>query len=84
MDGKLWVRDGDAGSYTRLDSLHDLADFLRQLEVTEYDVRTGGIEAPGFRGENYISVYWGDAAANLVRDLTGPQHEVVREFLFTR
>ena len=71
---RLWLRVGDMGEYEDYgNDLAAVADALIQYQVTtgrEISRVKGGIEAPGFRGQNYISLYWGDKNSNHVRDLS--------------
>lgn len=67
----FWMRLGDAAEYESFDSIGDVAERLRENGVKSITAwREGGCYAPGFEGNNYISLYVGDADANLERSLT--------------
>ena len=76
MNGlRLWVRVGDGGEYEAFgDDLEDLIGYLNELCVGTV---TNWIDAgPGvgfdreFYGYDFISLFWGDANADLVAHLT--------------
>lgn len=67
---QLWLRLGDAGDYEAWDDIEQVAGILQECSVTDLTTVAGGIEACGFEGDNYISLYWGDAEAELIRELT--------------
>lgn len=76
-DSSLWLRLGDYGDYEEFGQDFDALG-LRLLEAgigpREFFVmRDGGFETRGFVGENYISLYWGDAESNFVRNLTSEE-----------
>ena len=66
----VWVRVGDAGEYESFDSLNDALAYLNELkagEVTGWvDGGAGvGIETVNYHGYDFISLFWGDDAADL-------------------
>ena len=70
-----WVctRLGDAGDYERHDSIAEAAEALQEAGVKgPVDIRTAGkaMYAPGYDGQNYISLFWGDVTTEHTRDLT--------------
>lgn len=71
----IWMRLGDADDYHAFDGLDDVANKLADcgVESVERHCRFG-VSAPGFEGNNYISLYWGpdpgDGSAEATRELT--------------
>ena len=74
-DDVVWIRLGDDDDYHAFDGLDEIADLLAEVGIHEVE-RYGlyGVSAPGFRGHNYISLYWGphpgDGSAEASRGLT--------------
>lgn len=71
---RVWVRVGDAGDYEQFIGLGFALDYLNELGVGEIDdwindPHAVGCETPNYWGNDYISLYWGDANANLIRPL---------------
>jgi len=70
---KLWYRLGDAGEYETADEDFDalgLALFEAGVRGADIDSWTElGLRAPGFEGQNYISLYWGDDEGGPLRAL---------------
>ena len=72
----VWMRVGDEDSYHPFDAIEDAAQYLGEfysLRHITYRDRFG-VTAPGFEGNNYISLYWGtdpkDGSAEATRALT--------------
>ena len=67
-DLKVWTRLGDQGDYEDYDTPYDagikIGEVYSILEPFEDEVkpryRGKGYELPGFEGNNYISLFWGD------------------------
>jgi len=74
----VWLRIGDAGEYDQFDALHDVLGFLYHWNIGQ-ELRwvRGGFQTELHAGWDYISLYWGDAAANLVRSLSEEEREEV-------
>lgn len=76
----IWMRVGDEDGYHAFDTVEDAAQGLwdsdRVASVERFD---SGVTAPGFEGENYISLYWGtdpqDGSAEMTRLLTDDELE---------
>lgn len=68
----LWMRLGDGGEYESFDGMAEVADSLRESNVSGISKVDGGISAPGYQGNNYISLYWGTAESS---DLTNQLSE---------
>ena len=70
-----WIRVGDTGSYQSFDGLDDAVGYLNDCQVGKIDhwVDSGpgvGIDTPNFHGHDFVSLFVGDLAGNLVRTLT--------------
>lgn len=66
----IWVRLGDADNYNRCDDLTDAADFMDLFGVHQvFRSRMYGVEADGLTGQNDISLFFGDDAAQPTREL---------------
>ena len=79
---KLWIRIGDDGDYRPLDDLADAIDYLNSLSVGTVDrwIDAGpgvGFETPNFHGYDFVSCYWGDDKADLVRPLDAGERAVI-------
>lgn len=79
---EIWTRFGDGDGYrSHGDDLDALADCIHEHRIESAGINwiDGGFVAPGYEGCNYVSLYWGDAAGDMVRRLTKPERrEVVR------
>ncbi len=82
---KIWVRAGDSDNYNEFDGLQEVTDYLGEMGATgplewcnEY-----GVTGPEFRGDNYISLFWGDNDAQPIRSLTTDEHNEVNRLLST-
>ena len=78
---KLWVRAGDADNYNDFDGLQEVADYLAEMGAHDPLERCNeyGVTSPEYRGQNYISLFWGDDDAQPIRSLTiDEQNEVNR------
>jgi hypothetical protein len=69
---RLWLRIGDQADYAPFDSVADACAALTEAGVEASDVNPEAMAlyAPGFNGQNYVSIFWGDADAQPVRNLT--------------
>ena len=78
---KLWVRAGDGDNYNAFDGFQEVADYLSEMGATVPLERCNeyGVTSPEFRGQNYISLFWGDDDAQPIRSLTiDEQNEISR------
>jgi hypothetical protein len=68
---KLWLRLGDNAEYNEFDDLDSLRDFLLEsgIDLEEIEPLDGGFTTPMFEGQNYVSLYWGDAGGEFEQDL---------------
>lgn len=80
---KLWVRVGDGDNYTCFDGFQEVADYLANMGANEpLEVcNRYGVTSPAYRGNNYISLYWGEADAQPTRSLTIHEHNEVNRLL---
>jgi hypothetical protein len=79
----LWVRAGDGDNYNPFDGLQEVADYLADMGATgplEW-CNNYGVTSPEFRGNNYISLFWGDADAQPTRSLTTSEHDEINRLL---
>jgi hypothetical protein len=87
MSEQLWVRVGDAGDYEPCgDDLDALIDYLNELGIGQVDhwIDAGpgiGFATPNYHGHDFISLFWGDADANLVRRLNREERAIVESGL---
>lgn len=83
-DEFLWIRLGDAAEYENYG--HDLAaltSLLLDVGVRKIwrSSRKLGVEAEGFTGYNYISLYWGDRDAAGIRPITTRELNQINKWL---
>jgi len=83
MSEQLWLRVGDAGDYENFgDDLDAVLDYLNELragEVTGW-VLGGigvGLETVNYWGYDFVSLFWGDSNANLIRALDDQERAAV-------
>ena len=78
----IWLRVGDMGEYESFDALTEALDYLNELSVGEVTHwRPAGIETVNCWGHDYISLYHGDADANLLFDMLPDERMFVEETL---
>jgi len=82
----VWLRLGDIAEHEKFDSPHEAGEAVGErlsLHPEEYRppsfrYRSAGVDIePYFIGNNYVSLFWGDADAQWIRDLTDDEK---REF----
>lgn len=80
---KLWVRAGDADNYNDFDGFQQVADYLAEMGATaplgwcnKY-----GVTSPEYRGNNYISLFWGDDDAQPTGSLHPDEHSEINSLL---
>jgi hypothetical protein len=80
---QLWVRAGDSDNYNGFDGLPKVADYLAEMGATTPVERRNkyGVTPPEYRGNNYISLFWGDDDAQPIRSLTIAEHNEVNRLL---
>ena len=80
---QLWIRLGDGGEYESFgDDFDALADAITESGITEIrNWIVGGFQTDAFDGYNYVSLYWGDDDANLLRQLANTERKQVEEIL---
>ena len=82
---RLWVRVGDGGEYEQHgQDLDAVIDVLFEAGVRGDDLQWahGCLATEVYAGQNYISLFWGDANSNIVKGLTKVQQaEIKRKLL---
>jgi hypothetical protein len=80
---QLWVRAGDGDNYNGFDGVQEVADYLAEMGATgPLDwCNKYGVTSPEYQGNNYISLFWGDVAAQPIRPLTVDEHNEVNGLL---
>ncbi len=67
----IWVRLGDGDNYNRFDDLDEAAEYMTLFGVMHvHRTQKYGVAAKGFTGLNYISLFFGDSAAQPTAELT--------------
>jgi hypothetical protein len=79
-----WVRVGDQGDYQPVDDLDAVIGTLNEWRVGEVTAWVDGgigvgIETTECYGYDFISLFWGDDQANLIRPLNGWERAKVEE-----
>jgi hypothetical protein len=76
---RLWIRMGDASDYESFDCVEDAGSSLMESGINPKKAHAveKGMVAPGFTGRNYISLFWGDAKAQFIRELTPEEFEAM-------
>jgi hypothetical protein len=79
----LWVRAGDSDNYNAFDGFQEVADYLAEMGATDRLERCNeyGVTSPEYRGNNYISLFWGDDDAQPSRPLTIGEHDEINRLL---
>jgi hypothetical protein len=79
----LWVRAGDGDNYNGFDGVQEVADYLAEMGATgPLDwCNKYGVTSPEYQGNNYISLFWGDDAAQPLRPLTVGEHNEINRQL---
>jgi hypothetical protein len=73
VDLFVWLRLGDASTYEKHDDISSVVLALQEVGVKgplSGGVLPGHVYAEGFKGLNYISLFWGDKDCRFVKDLT--------------
>jgi len=68
---RLWMRLGDMSDYEEFgNDFDEVADLAAEAGIDQVDkwVRSG-FTALGFESNNYVSLYWGDDDADMIRPL---------------
>lgn len=82
----FWIRVGDQGDYQPVDDLDAVIESLNEWQVGEVTgwVEGGrgvGVETTKCYGYDFISLFWGDDQANLIRPLDAEERATVDEGL---
>ena len=80
---QILVRVGDGDNYNFMAGVHEVADYLAEMGATDPLERCNkyGVATIEFRGNNYISLFWGDEDAQPIRSLTIAEHNEVNRLL---
>ena len=79
---KLYVRMGDLGDYEEVGGVVELIDHLRAYGIREVWAHGPfGLAAEGYRGDNYISAYFGRDVETPLRGLTADEIAYLNEKL---
>lgn len=81
----LWLRLGDVSEYEQFgDDFAALALALYDANIKPDDIRpcNGGFTTPYYDAHNWVSLFWGDGDANLIRDLTPDEFGYLRNELY--
>ncbi len=84
MSLQIWVRCGDADDYNAFDGYDEVASYFAEMGVQKINIKKYGdfgAKAKGFTGRNYISLYWGDADAQVVKNLTTRERHLINSSL---
>jgi hypothetical protein len=74
----VWVRLGDGDDYNRFDDLAEATEYMALFGVKHvYRCQRYGVEAKGLTGQNYISLFFGDAQAQPTADLTSSEITII-------
>lgn len=86
LEGLFWMRLGDGGEYTSFGDIQELEDELRYYDeelgigpVTQWTQY--GFLTPEYKGNNYISIYFGDEEAQPLRELSPREKYTVEKTL---
>lgn len=81
--GSVWARFGDGGDYEDLgDELYAVATALVDNDVANpVSWQKMGLSCAGYRGDNYVSIYWGKTAEDPSRELNANEKRQIEEFL---
>ena len=79
----LWLRVGDADNYHE-EGVHlsNVAEHLANLGISH--IRRGGrfgVVAPGYEGQNYISLFWGNADSDPIRQVSDEEISNINKVL---
>jgi hypothetical protein len=75
-----WLRIGDNGEYESFDDLAGAIDRLAGAGLVLGWV-AGGVQTEAYRGNNYVSFFWGDDCAELIRHLNKRERTAVEQAL---
>ena len=70
---------GDADGYHSVETFDEIFDVLREVNVGENITRCpAGIDSRRYRGDNYISLYWGDDFGNFSEEISDQELEKIQ------
>lgn len=72
----LWLRVGDCGEYEVMSEIDAAIEYLNELGVGKITCWVkGGFETQNYRGQDYISLYYGDHEADHIADIGEDEDE---------
>ncbi len=78
----LWARFGDGDDYHDVGGIVELIDELKNLGIKRIEpCNKFGVEADEYRGQNYISLYFGDDVETPSRGLSWRELELVNSHI---
>ncbi len=79
---KIWVRVGYGSDYCDCPGLTEAIEYLADSQAFGPFGRVKyGLICPTYDGNNYISIYWGDADAQPTRELTETEYGLIEWLL---
>lgn len=69
---KIWLRLGDNAEYEDYDSIEEIKEIFEERELTKDFTRRCqyGVQNAEFKGNNYISLYYGDEEAQPIKEIS--------------
>ena len=81
----IWVRLGDGDTYNRFDDLAEVSEYMAEFSVRHiWRCQRYGVEAMGLTGQNYISLFHGDAQAQPTGELSNREIRAINRELQTQ
>jgi len=77
----LWLRLGDNSEYEKLDSIEEAKEIFEERDLTKDFTRRCqyGIQNNEFKGNNYISLYYGDKEAQPIKEINDSELDYLNE-----
>jgi len=74
---------GDGDNYNAFDGFQEVAEYLSEMGAPGLLIACNeyGVTSPEFRGQNYISLFWGDDDAQPMRSLTTDEQNEINRLL---
>lgn len=87
---RIWIRLGDGMPYKEFEDIREVAEYIREEGVDsfnglEYQPYKYALLLPDYQGNNYISLYWGNAGKiDAIRSLSDEEIDRLKEHLKKR
>ena len=80
---RLWVRLGDASNYENVlwEDLPSVLNYKNAGAFVDWLYAVDGLVTSEYTGRNYISLFWGDQNAQLLRSLDEEERDQVEDML---